>query len=446
MASDLKTSIDAERDPDSDSVITQNNDGDSLKIGPGLITGACDDDPSGIATYSLAGATFGLSMLWTAPLFFPLMASVEYICAKVAMVSGTGLAGVIKQNYQKPILYACVALLVIANTINAGTDIGAIAAATNLIFPQLSPLWITPAVALSILSLDLFGGYRLLSRVFKLLTLSLLSYFLCIFFVKLDIREVVMHTLIPDMRLDLNYVMMFIALFGTTISPYCLFWQASEEVEEEIEAGRNTPELRIGATRAELRSATLDVNLGMFLSILVMYSIMLTTGVTLDGTGFVQIDSAADAARALRPLAGEAASLLFAMGIIGTGFLAIPVLTDSAAYAVSEAFGVEPSLNETPDQNKLFYLVIVLSTLVGMAINYLGINPIQALFVTAVINGILVTPLLVMIMMISSNDTIMGENKNSALLNILGWTTTGISGIATLLLIGAYLMSFFTKT
>lgn len=407
------------------------------KLGPGLVTGASDDDPSGVATYAQAGAICGFSMLWTSVVAYPLMACIEYTCAKIAMVSGRGLAGVLRCYYHRSFLYAAVILLVVANTINAGTDIGAIASALNLIFPQLPALPLTPIIAVFIIVLQVLGSYRLIANVFKWFTLSLLSYILCAFFVKPDLIEVLKGTFIPHIGLDTPSMMMVVALFGTTISPYCFFWQASQEVEEERNIGRVALEERLGATDEELEEARFDVDFGMLLSVVVMYFIMFTTASTLHVSGFIAIDSAAQAASALRPLCGDAAGILFALGIIGTGFLSVPVLTDSAAYAVAESLGQEPTLDKPPSQEKVFYAVICSSTLVGMLINFIGINPVFALVCTAVINGLLAPPLLIMIMLIANNPKVMGARTNGALANVLGWTCV------TVMTVSALLLSFF---
>lgn len=412
-------------------------------VGPGLITGASDDDPSGIATYSMAGATYGFSFLWTAPLFLPLVACIEYICAKIALVTGSGLAGVMRQHYPRWLLYFSVGLLVVANTINAGTDLGAIAAAINLFVPDLRSTWLVPVIAVSIVALQILGSYRLISMIFKLFTLSLLSYFLCTFYIKFDWPDVLAHTIVPKMAFDLQSVTMFVALIGTTISPYCFFWQASQEVEEELKLGRTELWQRKGASDSELRNAAIDVDFGMLASVFVMFFIMLTTGATLHAAGKFDIISAADAALALKPIAGEAASTIFALGIIGTGFLAIPILTDSAAYAVAEASGRQPTLNGTLLQEKLFYLVICLSMLLGTAINYAGINPIQALYITAIINGILAPPLIIVIMHIANNKKIMGSRVNNTFTNCIGWTASAIMSLASLILLWSVLREPF---
>ncbi|HEY8188023.1 MAG TPA: Nramp family divalent metal transporter, partial [Pyrinomonadaceae bacterium] len=358
-----------------------------LKIlGPGLITGAADDDPSGIATYSIAGASLGFATLWTALVTLPLMTVVQFLCAKIGMVSGMGLAGVLRNYYSRWLLYPAVFSLLVANTINAGTDIGAIAAALNLFIPVPIAFMIVP-VALLIVALQFWGSYRLITRVFKWLTLALFAYIGAAFLAKPNWREVIKATFVPQFNLDKTYLMTLVAILGTTISPYLFFWQASEEVEEEISMGRKSLEERQGATFAELKNATLDTDIGMFVCNLVFYFVIVAAAATLHAHGKTDIQSATDAAQALEPLAGSAAKFLFAVGLIGVGLLAVPVLTGSAAYAVAETFGWECRLDDKPREAKYFYSVIAVSTLVGMLINFAGINPISALFWTAVING-----------------------------------------------------------
>src|SRR6266702_3626783 len=306
-------------------------------LGPGLITGASDDDPSGIGTYAVAGASLGYSTLWTALVSFPMMTAVQYTCAKIGMVTGTGLAAVLRQRFPRPLVYAAVFALVVANTINAGADIGAIAAAINLLVPIPLELLIVP-IGGAILALQIWGSYKVITRCFKWLTLGLLGYVGASLFAHPNWGEVLRGTLVPRLSFDGRYVSALVAIFGTTISPYMFFWQPSEEVEDEIEHGRVTLEQRQGATRAELNAAAWDTRIGMFFSNVIMYFIILATGATLFQTGQTHITSAADAAEALRPLAGDAAALLLAIGLIGSGFLAVPVLTGSSAYAVAETF------------------------------------------------------------------------------------------------------------
>ncbi len=389
-------------------------------LGPGLITGAADDDPSGIATYSIAGASLGFATLWTALVTLPLMSVVQFLCAKIGMVSGMGLAGVLRNYYSRWLLYPAVLSLLIANTINAGTDIGAIAAAVNLIVPVPITFMIVP-IALVIVALQFWGSYRLISQVFKWLTLTLFAYIGAAFLAKPNWGEVIKATFVPRLSFDKTYLITVVAILGTTISPYLFFWQASEEVEEEISQGRETLEQRQGATFAELRNATLDTDVGMFICNLVFYFVIISAAATLHVQGKTDIQSATEAAQALEPLAGSAAKYLFAVGLMGVGFLAVPVLTASAAYAVAETFGWECRLDDKPRQAKHFYTVIAASTLIGMLINFAGINPMSALFWTAVINGLVSPPLLVLVMLVSNNKKVMGDKVNGRATNIVGW-------------------------
>jgi len=398
-------------------------------LGPGLVTGASDDDPSGIGTYVSAGASLGFVTLWMAVFIFPFMAAVQFICAKIGMVSGKGVAGVIRENYSRKLLFPVIFFLVVANVVNAGVDIGAIAAAINLIVPLPMTLLIIP-ITLVILGLQIWGSYKLIANVFKWLTLALFAYIGAAFFAKPDWGEVLRNTFIPTIRLDNTFLATFVAILGTSISPYLFFWQASQEVEEEVSMGRKNLWQRKGATDNELKYAFWDVNIGMLLSNLVMYFIILTTAATLFKSGKTDVQSATDAAEALRPLAGDAARFLLAIGLIGAGVLAVPVLTGSAAYAVSEAFGWKYGLDEKPYRAKQFYAVIVVATIIGMLINFLGINPITALFWTAVLNGFLAPPLLIVIMLIANNKKVMGKRINGRWLNILGWFTAVLMSVA----------------
>ena len=392
-------------------------------LGPGLITGASDDDPSGIGTYSVAGATLGFSTLWTALFTFPLMVAVQLTCARIGMVTGMGLAAVLRRHYSRSLLYVAVFALVLANTINAGADIGAVAAAINLLIPVPIAALIGP-IALIIVALQIWGSYRLIAKTFKWLTLALFAYIGSAFFAKPDAVQVLKATFIPRLSFDATFLSMLVAILGTTISPYLFFWQADQEVEEEISFGRVTRAQRRGATDAEMKYAAWDVGIGMFFSNVVMYFIILATAATLFKAGNSNIQSAADAAQALKPLAGRGASLLLALGLIGTGFLAVPILTGSSAYAVTQAFGGRCGFNQKVRQAKLFYGVIVASTLIGVIINFVGINPIRALFFAAVINGFLAPPLLIVIMLIANNRKVMKGRVNGRWSNILGWTTT----------------------
>jgi NRAMP (natural resistance-associated macrophage protein)-like metal ion transporter len=409
-----------------------------LKIlGPGLITGASDDDPSGIGTYAVAGASFGFATLWMALVTFPMMSSVQYMCAKIGMVTGRGLAGVLKNHYSKKLLYPAVLSLVVANAINTGADIGAIAAGINLLIPV--PVWmlIIP-IGISIVALQIWCSYQFIAKTFKWLTFALLAYVLSAFFSHPDWTQVLRGTFLPTLPWNKEFLALTVAILGTTISPYMFFWQSNQEVEEQIALGRKSLAQRKGATDGELTYAALDVNIGMLVSNVVMYFIILSTGATLFKAGKTQIQSATDAAEALRPLAGRGAEALLAIGLIGAGFLAVPILTGSSAYAVAEAFGWKHGLDRKPRQAKAFYGLIAFSTILGMLVNFTGINPVRALFWTAVINGILAPPMLVLILMVSNNTKVMGKRVNGRLLNTLGWITAAVMTTAVLGLVATW--------
>ena len=405
-----------------------------LVLGPGLVTGASDDDPSGIGTYAQAGAALGLSSLWTALFTFPMMWSIQFICARIGMITGGGLAQVLRNHYPRWLLYPVVAGLVIANTINAGVDIGAIAAAINLLVPVPIALLIVP-IALAILIVQIWGSYRFIAKTFKWLSLALFSYVLSAFFAKPDWSEILEATVFPTLRFDRRFLVILVGILGTTITPYLFFWQADQEVEEELSMGRRALSQRIGATAAELTYAKWDVAIGMFFSNMVMYFIILATASTLFKSGETHIESAIQAAQALRPLAGHAAYLLWAPGLIGAGVLCVPILTGSAAYAMAEALDWTHGLDEKPRRAKLFYGMISLSTLVGMLINFVGVNPMTALFWTAVLNGFLAPPILVVVMLIANNRSVLGEHVNGPVSNVIGWATTGAMCAAAVALI-----------
>jgi NRAMP (natural resistance-associated macrophage protein)-like metal ion transporter len=391
-------------------------------LGPGLITGAADDDPSAVSTYAVAGGSLGFTPLWTAPLTFPMMATVVFLCGKLGMVSGLGLAAVLRRHYPRWVLYPAVGAFVVANTLNAAADLGAIGAGLALLVPvPVLPLVIAAAVVT--LLLQLFGSYETIERYLRWLTLALLGYILASILAQPDWREVLRGTLVPTVRLDRTYVSTLVAIVGTTISPYLFFWQAGQQVEEEVLLGRRVLRQRRGATSTELKYLGWDVNAGMFFSNLVMYFIILGTAATLHQAGRTDIQSAADAAAALRPLAGDAAGVLFALGFIGVGFLGVPVMTTGIAYAVTETFNWPRGLHHSPRRARRFYVLIGASTLIGMALNFLGINPIQALVGVAILNGLLMPPLLVLILLATNNPTVMGERTNGRGINALGWLT-----------------------
>jgi NRAMP (natural resistance-associated macrophage protein)-like metal ion transporter len=395
-------------------------------LGPGLITGASDDDPSGIGTYTSAGASLGFATLWTAVLTLPLMLVVQFVCAKIGMVCGTGLAGVLRKHYPRWLLYFAVAGLVVANTINAGADIGAIGAATNMLLPSLPIKLLVVPVALVILALQIWGSYRLIASVFKWLTLTLFAYIAAAFLSHPHWGEVLKATFVPHFSSDGKYITTLVAILGTTISPYLFFWQASEEVEEEVSMGRKTLKQREGATRKELQTAKWDTLAGMIFCNVVFYFVILAAASTLNQQHMTDIQSATDAAKALEPLAGAAAKYLFAVGLIGAGFLAVPVLTGASAYAVAETFGWKYGLDTKPGEAKQFYAIIAVSTLAGTLINFTGVNPIKALFWTAVINGVISPPLLIVLMLVANNKKVMGKHTNGRTANVVGWFTCAL--------------------
>ncbi|MBV9215039.1 MAG: Nramp family divalent metal transporter [Acidobacteria bacterium] len=406
------------------------------RLGPGLITGASDDDPSGIGTYTQAGAALGYGTLWTAIVTLPLMIVVQHICAKIGMCSGRGLAGVLHKYYSKKLLYPVVAGLVIANTINAGADIAAIAAAINMFVPVPIGVMVLP-IAVAIVLLQVWGSYKLIVKVFKWLTLSLFAYVIAAFLAKPNWGEVLFATFIPRIEFSSQYVTTIVAILGTTISPYLFFWQASEEVEEEKSEGRTSVESRRGATDAEIRKEKIDTVVGMLFCNVVFYFVILAAGATLHKAGQTSIESATEAAQALRPLAGNLATVLFAIGLIGAGLLAVPVLTGSAAFAVAEMFGWRAGLDEKPRRAKRFYAMIAISTLIGVAIDLLGINPIRALFWTAVVNGLVAPPLLIVVMLVANDERVMGERTNGLFTNIIG-------GLASFIMFAAAIGMFVT--
>jgi len=342
------------------------------------------------------------------------------------MVSGRGLAGVLRKHYPRWVVVGAIVLLLIANTVNAGTDIGAIAAAINLLVPSVPTIALIVLIGITIIAVQILGSYRLIARIFKWLALTLFAYILAAFLAKPHWSEVLRATFVPALRFDNQYLMTLVAIFGTTITPYLFFWQASQEVEEELKMGRKTLAEREGATDRELRIAEIDVDAGMVFASAVFYFVVLASAATLHATGKTNIQTATEAAEALRPLSHGAATILFALGLIGSGFLAVPILTGSSAYAMCEAFDWKSGLNEKFRDARRFYLIIAISTLVGMVITFVKIPPVNALFWTAVINGVLAPPLIVVIMIVSNSKTIMGKRTNGVLTNVLGWATAVI--------------------
>jgi NRAMP (natural resistance-associated macrophage protein)-like metal ion transporter len=398
-------------------------------LGPGFVTGAADDDPSGITTYSVAGASLGYGMLWLVLVTFPLMAAVQLICARIGLVSGRGLAAAIRRHYPRPFLYVACLLILIANVFNIGADLSGMADVTHML-TGVPPFVSVPVLGLVILLTTIYSTYASFAQYLKWLTAVLFAYVVTAFLAKPDWREVAHATFVPRLSWDSLYVTTMVAVLGTTISPYLFFWPASHEVEEEKAQGRRTVEQRRGATAHELADARLDVTSGMFFSNLVMFFIILATGATLHAAGRTEIESARQAAEALRPVAGDGAYLLFAVGLMGTGLLAVPVLAGSASFAIAELFRWRAGLDLSPRRGRRFYLVLAGAMVAGMALNLVGANPIRMQFLSAVLNGLLAPPLLLLVMLVGNNRAIMGEHVNGPWLNLLGWLATAIMFLA----------------
>ena len=387
-----------------------------LKIlGPGLITGASDDDPSGIATYSQAGAKFGLATLWTALITFPLMAAIQEMCARIGIVTSQGLTTNIRNNYPRSILYLMILFTFPAVIINIGADIAGMGAVGNLIFPSIPSYFFTIAFTGILMVLIIYLPYKKISAILKYLCIFLLLYFVVPFLAEQDWRNIARNTFIPTIKFNKEFISILVAILGTTISPYLFFWQATMEVEDIKHKKR-----RLMVDKKMIHKMDMDVDFGMFFSNLVMYFIILTTGTVLFKGGITEINSVEQAAKALEPLAGKLSYLLFALGIIGTGLLAIPVLTGCLSYMLSETFNWNGGLDKKYYEAKPFYWVIIISLLIGLAINYIGINPVQALLYTAILYGVTSPVLITVILHISNNKKIMGEYTNSNWSNILG--------------------------
>jgi NRAMP (natural resistance-associated macrophage protein)-like metal ion transporter len=396
-------------------------------LGPGLTTGAADDDPSGIATYSQTGARFGYGQLWTALYMLPLIMAVQEACARIGMVTGKGIAGILKVHYNSKILYSVVALVTIANIINIGADIGAMAEAAKLLIPLPFAVW-TLLFTTIILLLEIFTTYKVYAKILKWLALSLLAYPITVFVVQLPWLTVLKATFIPHFEFTFAFFFIITGVLGTTISPYMFFWEASQEVEEVKDKRmlrKGIPQIRPG----NIYRMRLDNNSGMIISEITTWSIMVVAGTVLHNSGITDVKTAADAAKALEPLvhsfpnAGYLSKFIFSIGIIGLGFLAVPILSGSAAYAVSEAVNWKSGLNLKLKKAHGFYGIITIATIIGLIINFVGINPVKALIYAAVLNGVAAVPLLFLIIKISTNERILGEFTSRMLSKILLWIT-----------------------
>ena len=399
--------------------------------GPGLITGCADDDPSGISTYSISGAGFGYSLLWTALLTFPLTIALQLMCGRLGMVTRHGLAEMIRRRYSKWVLWAACALLMSANVVNIAADLAGMGAATHMVTGIPALVW-TPLFAALILGFLLWSSYRQIARIFKWITLVLAAYIVTGFFAHVEWRTALLQTFVPHISWSREYISVLVGILGTTISPYLFFWQSSQEVEEQRALGR--PVRGKGASRKDLKRLKIDVVAGMFASNLIMYFVILTTAATLHAHGETQIGTAKQAAEALRPLAGDSAYLLFTLGLIGTGMLGVPVLAGSCAYAIAEAAAWRGTLEAKPPDARKFYGVLAAALLIGLSFNYAGLNAVKMLFWAAVVNGVLAPPLILMVVLLAGDRKVMGDHVTATWEKILGWITFALMAGAALAL------------
>jgi NRAMP (natural resistance-associated macrophage protein)-like metal ion transporter len=407
-------------------------------LGPGIITGAADDDPSGIATFSQAGAQFGLGMLWMALFQYPMMTVIQEICARIGLVTGNGLGGVFKKKYSKRVVLPLAGLLLIANTINIGADIAAMGASVRLLVPQIPFFITTLSFALFIIGSEIIIPYKKYVKILKYTTLSLLAYIITAIIVGGSWSQILVSSIIPHIELKPEFATMFVAIIGTSISPYLFFWQTSEEAEEDVdkqkikEIGKGKPKV----SKKEIKLMRTDIAVGIAFAELIVWTIIITTAGSLHSRGITDVQTAEQAAKALEPLvksfpyAGEISKSIFAFGIIGTGLLAVPVLAGSSGYALADTFGLKQGLNKKFKQAKVFYLVIAASTSIGLLMNFANIDPIKALIYTAVINGVTALPILFAVMKISNDKKILKENTNGRISNIVGWFTFVIMGVS----------------
>ena len=408
------------------------------KLGPGLVTGAADDDPSGIATYSQVGAALGYGLLWTVFFTFPLMVGIQIVSARIGRVTGDGLAANIRRHYSPALLYGLVGLLLGANTINIAADIGAMGAALKLLLGGPAH-WYAIAFGAGSLLLQVFVPFPRYAPILKILTLALFAYVGTVFVVQVPWGEVLYRVVVPSVSPDVNYVVAVVAVFGTTISPYLFFWQASQEVEEQ-RATRGEEPLRAAPEQAErsLRRIKIDTYIGMAFSNLIAFFIMLTAAATLHAHGVIDIQSSAQAAEALRPLAGEFAFLLFSIGIVGAGLLAVPILAGSAAYAVAESFQWRIGLGRRLLQARGFYMIVAVATLLGVGLNFTPIDPVKALYWSAVLNGIISTPIMAVIMLMAVRADVMGKFVIGRRLKVLGWLATSVMALAVIAMVAGW--------
>lgn len=399
-------------------------------LGPGLVTGASDDDPSGIATYSQAGAAFGLSTLWTSIVAFPLMAAIQQMCARIGLVTSQGLTGTLKKHYPKPILYLMLAFSFPAIVMNIGADIAGMGAVGNLLFPSVDATFFSVFFTILLLGLIIYLPYQKIAALLKYMCVVLLVYFIVPFLYKQNAGDILKATFIPSIKLDREFMAILVGILGTTISPYLFFWQASMEVEEMKHKKKH-----IVVNKKIIKEMKGDVDFGMGFSGLVMYFIILTTGTVLHNGGVQQIETVEQAALALKPLAGDLAYLLFAVGVIGTGLIAIPVLSGSLSYIFTETFGLEQGLDKKFHEARGFYVIIAISLLLGLSMNYIGLSPIKSLLYTAVLYGLTAPVLIAIILHISNNRKIMGNYVNNTSDNILGLAALFIMSAAAVLLV-----------
>ncbi|MDX6464942.1 MAG: hypothetical protein QOE55_8639 [Acidobacteriaceae bacterium] len=407
-------------------------------FGLGIITGAADDDCSAVGTYSQAGASFGYTLLWTVPYLLPMMVTVVYLSSKLGQVTGEGLFSAIRSNYSRRLLYIVLIGVVVGNTIEAGADIGGIAAGLQLLIPLPQKLLVVAVAAVSF-ALQIWGSYRLISNVFRVLALSLLAYVLSMFMAHPDLHQIILAIVRPRLKLDREGLSILVAMIGTALSAYLFTWQSNEEVEEKIAAGQVRLHERRGTTERRLHKTLLDVVLGMFFSALVMYAIIIATAATLFASGKHNIQTAADAAKALVPAAGHAASLLFTLGIVGVGFLAIPVMTTGAAYDVCQSFDVRNGLNLKLRDGKVFYSTIAGVMAAAVAMNFFGVNPMRALVFAGIVQGFSTPPLMLLIVLMTGSRRIMGDKRNRFAATLFGWSTTVVIFAVSLALVYAWI-------